>query len=1057
MDESDTYQQPVIIPFDFTFTQTLLDPARPVVYFVSPNAKKIYALNYETKALQSLDFVLKPGRMKMYQGELFVTLSPSPDLNENGSIAIVDSDTFTLKDTLPVDTNPYDIVIDHDGYLYVVPYTDPYKIISYDRHTKQKISVFAQATMPGYAEIDPVKNRIISAGNNIFSMEVSQGKLLHYYPDSAVNHPLDYLFFISPDGKYVFNASGLVLNNRLQPVTNIAEYMFSSGITFDLDHDRFFAKHTNVVTAYDYRQGTADQDNLFPVTGTFTTLGNICYLYYQSGMLISVSALDNAYSPGGQYFLEVYPVPDDGLPNTDPMAFPGNEVPIPVLIPQSPRLKSLPLDFEPLDSLLDPNRPVLYLTGKNTKSVYALNYDTNRMAEIPFQNQPEKLAFYNDTLYVTLTTGHVTYTTQPLHGEIGIIDADNFSNKDKMAIETDPYDLAVDRDGNLIILPGSNQWQSILSYSGLTKTKLPSSTTIYAKSIGEINPITNTLYTLSNDRSHASTYNSFVINNGMFSQNVRPFAGDDDNIVNTNFRFSPDGQYLFNGSGMVYNLNQGPATKINSFRDIAFDLENSRFFTGKNDGTVTIYEYNNQNLGNVFHELGSFKNNSDITALQYRDNRLLIVGNNVVKIFTIDPGTIPLTADDIRDETGYTGDNQSGPFGVNGFYPLSDTNNNVVNTPIVLQMNRLISAGANYDQIILREVRYGKEAPISKKINGHNLEILPDGDLFYNTPYILQIPAGALHSSDQESYDHPVTIRFETGSEYSRYGGGDRIETSLRISQAGWDTAQVVVLATSEDYPDALTAAPLAGKYHAPILLTPSEYLPNTVGDEIKRLKPRKIVLIGGEKAISAQIEESIRSLNMSGRIDTVRIFGEDRYATSHEIAQELESPDSIIVATGTNFPDALSVAAYATEQEIPILLSKPDGLKADLQAYVEKLEANNSYIIGGASVLSRQLEQQLPNPKRIAGKDRYDTNFQVLSTLYEDYTNIYFATGENYPDALSGSVLAARENAPMVLLSGNEDQIPPEWRDIRSEIKMKHIFGGEGVIPTKTMQRLFE
>lgn len=272
---------------------------------------------------------------------------------------------------------------------------------------------------------------------------------------------------------------------------------------------------------------------------------------------------------------------------------------------------------------------------------------------------------------------------------------------------------------------------------------------------------------------------------------------------------------------MVLNLIQSANTKINGFQDIAFDLENNRFFAGRIDGMITIYDYRNQNLGDIFPILGTFYNQGNISALHYQGDQLFVIGNNTIKLLTIEPGTVPLTGKAIPDEASYDVRDQGSPFGLLGFYPVSGTKNMPVNTPIILQMNRLISPGVNIDKIALQDP-YGKTYPFTKSINGHTLQILLDHDLPYNTMYTLQIPADALANTAQESYGRPIRIRFENGNEYSRYGGDDRVQTSIQISRAGWDTSQVVFLATSEDYPDALTAAPLAQKYHAPILLTPS-------------------------------------------------------------------------------------------------------------------------------------------------------------------------------------------------------------------------------------------
>ncbi|WDC84176.1 cell wall-binding repeat-containing protein [Caloramator sp. mosi_1] len=66
--------------------------------------------------------------------------------------------------------------------------------------------------------------------------------------------------------------------------------------------------------------------------------------------------------------------------------------------------------------------------------------------------------------------------------------------------------------------------------------------------------------------------------------------------------------------------------------------------------------------------------------------------------------------------------------------------------------------------------------------------------------------------------------------------------------------------------------------------------------------------IIGSEGAVSKEVENKIRSLN----INVERIGGEDRYETAVKIAQKLGTTKEVFVATGLNYPDALSVSSVA-------------------------------------------------------------------------------------------------------------------------------------------------
>jgi N-acetylmuramoyl-L-alanine amidase len=95
-----------------------------------------------------------------------------------------------------------------------------------------------------------------------------------------------------------------------------------------------------------------------------------------------------------------------------------------------------------------------------------------------------------------------------------------------------------------------------------------------------------------------------------------------------------------------------------------------------------------------------------------------------------------------------------------------------------------------------------------------------------------------------------------------------------------------VILASGENFPDALCAAPLATKYQAPILLTSKNSLPSAVENEINRLKPKNAILVGGTGAISDNIKTTLQNKG----INVIRISGASRYETSLEIAKYLNS-----------------------------------------------------------------------------------------------------------------------------------------------------------------------
>ncbi|MFD3158672.1 cell wall-binding repeat-containing protein [Haloimpatiens sp. FM7330] len=292
---------------------------------------------------------------------------------------------------------------------------------------------------------------------------------------------------------------------------------------------------------------------------------------------------------------------------------------------------------------------------------------------------------------------------------------------------------------------------------------------------------------------------------------------------------------------------------------------------------------------------------------------------------------------------------------------------------------------------------------------------------------------------------------------YTRIWGNNRYLTSVQISQNGWDKSDVVILATGDDFPDALCATPLAKKYNSPILLNGKTKLDSNVKNEIVRLGTKKVYIIGGKGAISDNIKNEISALG----ITCERIEGKNRYETSVKIAQKLGASSEVVVSTGRNFPDALSMGAVASIKHMPILLCDTNNIDNYLKEYLlQNTEVNKTYILGGPKVISSQVENNFHNPERIYGSNRYETNIKIInrfSSEINSYSKVYVASGNNFPDALAGSSLASK-NSSIVVLTDNNPTV-----DIRKFIQNEkqsnvniYILGGEGAVSSSALTKIF-
>ena len=255
----------------------------------------------------------------------------------------------------------------------------------------------------------------------------------------------------------------------------------------------------------------------------------------------------------------------------------------------------------------------------------------------------------------------------------------------------------------------------------------------------------------------------------------------------------------------------------------------------------------------------------------------------------------------------------------------------------------------------------------------------------------------------------------------NRIAGSDRYDTSAQVAQAAFPTtAPVVFIASGIGFADALSAAAPAAKLGGPLLITAPGSLPNSIKTEITNLHPSTIYIVGGTGAVSDTVAQQLQPLATT----VTRLAGTDRFDTARKvIAVAFPSLQKVYVAGGFNFPDALSASAAAGAAGIPVLLV--NGTKTSLDpattSFLADRGADAFTVIGGAGVMSSGIAGQLTDlgpVKRINGADRYATSRLLNADAFTSNTSAYVASGVEFPDALSGAVLAAVHGAPLYLVS---------------------------------------
>jgi SpoIID/LytB domain protein len=248
-----------------------------------------------------------------------------------------------------------------------------------------------------------------------------------------------------------------------------------------------------------------------------------------------------------------------------------------------------------------------------------------------------------------------------------------------------------------------------------------------------------------------------------------------------------------------------------------------------------------------------------------------------------------------------------------------------------------------------------------------------------------------------------------------RLDGANRFVVASKVAANSWgDNAETVILANYNAFADALSAAPLAYKYKGPILLTQKDFLTADAKKDIADIKPSQVIIVGGTGSVSAQVVQDIKSINSN--ITVRRIGGADRFEVAQKISSELGTPGTSIVANGMNFPDALAIAPYAARKGYPILLAQPNKLPAKTEAALESNKTTKTIVVGGEASVGKNVFSQLPGADRIGGADRFEVAANILKELKMSSQRAFVATGLTFADALTGSVYAAKMNAPLLL-----------------------------------------
>lgn len=203
-------------------------------------------------------------------------------------------------------------------------------------------------------------------------------------------------------------------------------------------------------------------------------------------------------------------------------------------------------------------------------------------------------------------------------------------------------------------------------------------------------------------------------------------------------------------------------------------------------------------------------------------------------------------------------------------------------------------------------------------------------------------------------------LRQFTDGQVQRLPGADRYQTAALISKQQFpDGADTIYVATGENFADALSGGAAAAKERGPVLLVRSSDIPDATAAELRRLNPKRVMVLGGPVSISTAIAGQV---GRTAGAEITRVAGSNRYGTAASVSGATfdERIDTVFIASGEDFPDALAATPAAGMLGSPLLLIESDHLPSRVAQELCRLQPRRIVLVGGAAALSESVEVAL-------------------------------------------------------------------------------------------------
>lgn len=261
--------------------------------------------------------------------------------------------------------------------------------------------------------------------------------------------------------------------------------------------------------------------------------------------------------------------------------------------------------------------------------------------------------------------------------------------------------------------------------------------------------------------------------------------------------------------------------------------------------------------------------------------------------------------------------------------------------------------------------------------------------------------------------------------------GATRYETAALEALKAYSSSKYVLIASGTSFADSIAAAGLAGALACPILLSERDSLHSATASAMSQLGVSNAIILGGEAVIGSGAYNAIKA-----KVSNVsRLAGTTRYGTqmqiwSYGVSNNLWQGDTVYIATGESFADALSASPLCFAGKSPVFFV--DGSKAlpsdQLNAIKSATQFKKFIVLGGEACISAATYSKLSSiassrggsVTRLAGETRYETSAEVgkyaVQNLGFTWDGVAFTSGQLPFDALAGAPMQGRYKHPLLL-----------------------------------------